>query len=197
MCSSDLVNLFNDLNESLGLSLLCKKWMTGIIKYSSELALLTNPSVNSYKRLVSGYEAPIYACWSDANRSSLIRIPAVRGEGTRTELRNVDALANPYLALAGILAAGLDGIKHIKDNEIVDPVYDNIFSLTEEEIQNRGINRLPQTLYEAVTVFEKSTLLKEVIGEHTFNKLIIAKKAEWNCYHTYISKWELDRLLSK
>ena len=126
----DKGNLFFDEKEPMQLSIMCRKWITGILKRAKELSLLTNPIVNSYKRLVSGYEAPIYACWSDANRSSLVRIPAIRGMGTRTELRNVDPCANPYLALAGILACGLDGIKNVKDNETVPPETDNLFSLS-------------------------------------------------------------------
>ncbi len=179
------------------LSLLSRKWMTGIIKHCRELALLTNPCVNSYKRLVSGYEAPIYACWSDANRSSLIRIPAVRGNGTRTELRNVDPFANPYLALAGILAAGLDGIKNVSENELIGPVYDNIFELSEDEIAERGIIRLPETLFEAIQCFKKSKLLKDALGDHTYFKYIIAKEREWTSYHNSISKWELDQYFGK
>ncbi len=195
--SDSTTNLFYDPKDPMGLSLLARKWMTGIINHCQELALLTNPSVNSYKRLVSGYEAPIYACWSDANRSSLIRIPAVRGKGTRTELRNVDPFANPYLALAGILACGLDGIKNVKEENLIGPVYDNIFELSEEEIASRGIKRLPETLYEAISIFKKSTLLKEVLGEHTFEKYIIAKERDWVSYHNSISQWELDHYFGK
>lgn len=190
-------DIFYDPNEDMELSLLCKKWITGIIRHTRELALLTNPIVNSYKRLVSGYEAPIYACWSDANRSSLIRIPAIRGNATRTELRNVDPTANPYLALAGILASGLEGIKTVKDDEIIPPVNDNLFELSEEEISSRGIQRLPETLHSAVKEFKKSELLKEVLGEHIFNKYIYAKQKEWKEYHTTVSEFELSKYLDR
>ncbi len=190
-------DLFYDPNADMQLSLLCKKWITGIISYTRELALLTNPVVNSYKRLVSGYEAPIYACWSDANRSSLIRIPAIRGNATRTELRNVDATANPYLALAGILAAGLEGIKNVTEEEIIPPINDNLFELTNEEILSRGITRLPETLHSAVQEFRKSTLLKEVLGEPLFYKYIDAKEKEWIAYHTTVSEYELEKYLDK
>ena len=151
---------------------------------------LQSPTINSYKRLIPGYEAPCYACWSDANRSSLIRIPAVRGKGTRTELRNVDPFANPYLALAAILASGLDGIKNVKEDELIGPVYDNIFELSEEEIADRGIKRLPETLFEAINEFKGSSLMKEVLGQHTFSRYVAAKEMEWKSYHNSISAWE-------
>ncbi|MEA5061692.1 MAG: type I glutamate--ammonia ligase [Erysipelotrichaceae bacterium] len=187
-------DIFYDPKEKkLGLSLVCKKWMSGIIKHTRALAFITNPSVNSYKRLVSGYEAPIYACWSDSNRSSLIRIPAVRGNGTRTEIRNVDPTANPYLALACILACGLDGIEHIKESDLVAPVNDNLFELTDAEIDALGIQRLPASLHEATQEFKKSKLLKETLGEHTYNKLITAKELEWFEYSKAISEFELKR----
>lgn len=188
-------NLFYDENAPMQLSLLCKKWISGIIAHCRDLAALTNPIVNSYKRLVSGYEAPIYACWSDANRSSLVRIPAIRKLATRTELRNVDPAANPYLALAGILAAGLEGIKNVKDEDIVPPVSDNLFALSEEEISDRGIIHLPETLHEAVVEFKKSKLMKEVLGDHAYNKYIDAKEREWKEYHTTVSEFELEKYL--
>jgi len=190
-------DIFYDPTQEMELSILCKKWITGIIRHTRELALLTNPIVNSYKRLVSGYEAPIYACWSDANRSSLIRIPAIRGNATRTELRNVDPTANPYLALAGILAAGLEGIKTVKDDEIIPPVNDNLFELSDEEITSRGIQRLPETLHSAVKEFKKSALLKDVLGEHLFTKYIYAKEKEWKCYHTTVSEFEINKYLDR
>ena len=190
-------DIFYDPNEDMELSIICKKWITGIIKHTRELALLTNPIVNSYKRLVSGYEAPIYACWSDANRSSLIRIPAIRGNATRTELRNVDPTANPYLALAGILAAGLEGIKTVDIKDIIPPVNDNLFELSEEEIASRGISRLPETLHSAVKEFKKSELLKEVLGNHLFYKYIDAKEKEWKEYHTTVSEFEIHTYLDR
>ena len=134
------------------------------------MSAITNPIVNSYKRLVPGYEAPCYICWSDANRSSMIRIPAVRGKGTRTEVRNVDPSANPYLAFAAILAAGLRGIKH--NFEIIPPVYDNIFEYTREERENHGIMNLPENLKDAVKELKRSEFMKEVLGDHIYNKYI-------------------------
>lgn len=190
-------NLFYDENDPMKLSLFCRKWISGILNHCRELSLLTNPTVNSYKRLVSGFEAPIYACWSDANRSSLIRIPAIRGLSTRTELRNVDATANPYIALAGILAAGLEGIKKLNENELIKPVSDNLFALSEDEISARGIVHLPETLHEAVQEFKRSTLLKETLGEHLFYRYIAAKEEEWKAYHTTVSDFELKKYLGR
>ena len=190
-------DLFYDKDADMELSLLCKKWITGILNHARELALLTNPIVNSYKRLVSGYEAPIYACWSDANRSSLIRIPAIRGNATRTELRNVDPCANPYLALAGILACGLEGIKNTADKDIIPPVKDNLFDLTDDEIKARKITCLPETLHAAIEDFKDSSILKEVLGEHLFPKYIEAKEKEWKEYHTTVSEFELKKYLGR
>ena len=189
-------NLFYDKDADMQLSLLCKKWISGLIIHCRENALLTNPTVNSYKRLVSGFEAPIYACWSDANRSSLIRIPATRGSGTRTELRNVDPTANPYLALAGIIASGLDGIKNVKEEDIIQPISENLFELSIDEIENRNIQRMPQTLYDSVKVFRKSTFMRDVVGDHTYFKIIEAKTQEWKSYHTTVSEWELKRFFN-
>ncbi len=194
---SEKGDLFYDKNAEMELSLLCKKWITGLLNHARELALLTNPIVNSYKRLVSGYEAPIYACWSDANRSSLIRIPAIRGNATRTELRNVDPCANPYLALAGILAAGLEGIEKVSEKELIPPVKDNLFALSEDELEKKGIEHLPETLHSAVKVFKKSSLMKEVLGEHLYDKYIDAKEKEWKEYHTTVSDYELRKYLGR
>ena len=194
---SEKGDLFYDKNAEMELSLLCKKWITGLLNHARELALLTNPIVNSYKRLVSGYEAPIYACWSDANRSSLIRIPAIRGNATRTELRNVDPCANPYLALAGILASGLEGIEKVSEKDLIPPVKDNLFALSEDELEKKGIEHLPETLHSAVKVFKKSSLMKEVLGEHLYYKYIDAKEKEWKEYHTTVSDYELKKYLGR
>ena len=190
-------NLFYDEKDPMGLSLLSRKWMTGLLNHCRELALLTNPIVNSYKRLVSGYEAPIYACWSDANRSALIRIPAARGASTRTEMRNVDPCANPYLALAGILACGLDGVKNTNEKDLIPPVKDNLFSLSDDEINSMGIKHLPETLHEAVKEFKNSEILKETIGEHIYPRYIVAKEKEWKAYHTSVSEFEIRKYLGR
>ena len=195
--SKEKGDLFYDPKAEMELSLMCKKWITGILNHARELSLLTNPIVNSYKRLVSGYEAPIYACWSDANRSSLVRIPAARGLATRTELRNVDPCANPYLALAGILACGLEGIKTVDEKHIIAPVKDNLFALSSEEIKKRKITCLPETLHAAIEDFQNSAILKEVLGEHLFPKYIEAKEKEWKEYHTTVSEFELKKYLGR
>ena len=195
--AKDKGDLFYDPKAEMELSMMCKKWITGVLKHARELSLLTNPIVNSYKRLVSGYEAPIYACWSDANRSSLVRIPAARGLATRTEFRNVDPCANPYLALAGILACGLEGIKNTADKDIIPPVKDNLFALSEDEIKARKITCLPETLHAAIEDFKDSSILKEVLGSHLFPKYVEAKEKEWKEYHTTVSEFELKKYLGR
>lgn len=185
------VNIFFDDKDPMKLSLLCRKWMAGILTHARAMAAITNPTVNSYKRLLPGYEAPCYICWSDANRSSMIRIPAIRGRATRTEVRNVDATANPYLALAVILGAGLDGIKHVKDDELIDPVYDNIFALTREEREEKGILNLPENLKDALKAFRKDPLMRDIMGDHAYNKYLAAKDKEWDAFRSLVTDWEL------
>lgn len=186
-------NAFFDPKGDKQLSEVARLWMTGILNHSRSIAALTNPTVNSYKRIIPGYEAPCYACWSDANRSAMIRIPAARGNSTRTELRNVDPTANPYLALAFILSAGLEGIATAK--ETVPPVYDNIFELTREQREAQGIQNLPENLKDALKEMKKDPLMLDVLGKHTFDKYIIAKEKEWDSYRTFVSQWEIDRYL--
>ena len=140
-----------------------------------------------------GYEAPCYICWSDANRSSMIRIPAVRKKATRTEIRNVDPAANPYLAFACILDAGLKGIA--EEYPDVEPVYDNIFEYTREEREQHGIKNLPENLKDAVKELKQSQFMKEALGEHIFNKYIIAKELEWDEYRVLVTDWEIKKYL--
>jgi glutamine synthetase len=188
-------NIFYDENDSMKLSLIARKWISGILKHSRAMTAITNPTVNSYKRLIPGYEAPCYACWSDANRSAMIRIPAIRGEATRTEIRNVDPMANPYLALAVILMSGLDGIAQDDDNT-QPPVYDNIYSLTREQREQMGILNLPENLKDAIKEMKNDPLIVETLGEHTFNKYVLAKELEWDAYRTLITDWELKKYLN-
>ncbi|MCI2068450.1 MAG: type I glutamate--ammonia ligase [Bacilli bacterium] len=195
LADKDGNDIFYDEKDPMGLSLVCRKWMTGILTHARGLAALTNPTVNSYKRLIPGYEAPCYVCWSDANRSSLIRIPAIRGKSTRTELRNVDCTANPYLALSGILAAGLDGIDHVAEKDLIPPVYDNIFALTREEREAKGIPNLPENLKDAIKELKKDELLVNVLGEHTFSKYVEAKGIEWDEYRKLVTDWEIKKYL--
>ena len=191
--SKDGENIFSDPDEEYGLSKTAYYFMGGIMRHIKGLTLINNPIINSYKRLVPGFEAPVYIAWSGTNRSPLIRIPAERGEGTRIELRCPDPSANPYLVLAVCLAAGLDGIqKQIMPPAAVDR---NIFNMTEEEIQEEGIDVLPNNLLEAVYEMEKDELVKEVLGTHTSRRYIKAKKKEWAEYSRQVSGWELDQYL--
>ena len=157
------------------------------------LAVVSNPTVNSYKRLVPGYEAPSYLVWSTSNRSCLVRIPASRGKGTRVELRCPDPTCNPYLEMALCLAAGLDGIKKgLKPA----PSYDkNVFKLSDEELEKEGILCLPGSLEEAIKAAEEDPFIKETLGDHVFNNYIEGKKAEWDDYKTAVSQWEVDRYM--
>ena len=191
--SRDGINVFQDASDEYGLSKEAYCFIGGIMKHMKALTFITNPSVNSYKRLIPGFEAPVYIAWSAKNRTPLIRIPGTRGEYTRVELRNPDPSANPYLALAVCLAAGLDGIqKQIMPPAAVDR---NIFNMTEEEIQEEGIDVLPNNLLEAVYEMEKDELVKEVLGTHTSRRYIKAKKKEWAEYSRQVSGWELDQYL--
>lgn len=188
-------NAFYDEYDEMKFSKVAYNFLGGVIEHAKGLAALTNPTVNSYKRLVPGYEAPVLIAWSASNRSPLIRIPAKRGNSTRIELRNPDPSANPYLALAAVLKAGLDGIK--KDVEPPAPVVSNVYKMDEYEMKEKGIDSLPENLYEAVKELTKDEVIKDVLGEHTYQKLKIAAIKEWREYSTYISKWELDNYLRK
>ena len=164
------------------------------MKHMKGMTAITNPLVNSYKRLVPGFEAPVYIAWSATNRSPLIRIPATRGKGTRIELRCPDPSANPYLALAVCLRAGLDGIV----NQIMPPqsVDCNIFEMTEEQKNACGIEEIPGTLIEAIYAMEKDEFIKDVLGEHTYAKYISAKKEEWSRYRSQVTEWEIREYLN-
>jgi glutamine synthetase len=189
-------NVFVDETDELGMSKVAYQFMAGILSRVKEMALLTNPLVNSYKRLVPGYEAPIYIAWSArANRSQLIRIPSVRGNSTRIELRSPDSAMNPYLALAACLAAGLDGIK--KQMTPPDSVEQNIFQMTEAEMKERGIALMPKTLGDAVEAFDNSEFMKEVLGDQIFTKYSEAKHAEWRNFRAIVTDWEVGEYLYK
>lgn len=187
-------NVFADENGKNGLSEEAYHFIAGIMKHINGIVAITNPLVNSYKRLIPGYEAPVYIAWSAKNRSPLIRIPAARGKGTRVELRNPDPTANPYLALAVCLIAGLDGIKN--KLEVCDSVDANIYAMTKKERRERGIDSLPETLIDAVKHLEKDELIMEFLGEETAEKYIEAKKAEWKSYKVAVSEWEVNQYLS-
>ena len=187
-------NIFFDENDPMKLSLVARKWITGILNHTRAFTLITNPTVNSYKRLIPGYEAPVYACWSDANRSSLIRIPAVRGQATRAEIRSVDSSANPYLALAVILMSGLEGIT--SDAPLIDSVTDNIYLLTREQREAKGILNVPENLKDAIKEFKRDPLMLLTLGDHTYNKYIQAKEQEWDEYRTYVTTWEVKKYIN-
>ena len=188
-------NVFCDPDGELGLSKEAYYFIGGIMKHIKGMAAITNPLVNSYKRMVAGYEAPVHIAWSCKNRSPLIRIPASRGAGTRVELRSPDPACNPYLTLALCLAAGMDGIK----NQIMPPasVEGNIFEMTAEELKLNHIEKLPADLMEAIEEMEKDTFVREVLGEHIYKKYDEAKREEWNTYCTQVTQWEIDEYLYK
>lgn len=189
-------NLFEDENDPAGLSTLAYQFMAGILYHMKEMVLLTNPLVNSYKRLIPGYDAPNYIAWSThSNRSALIRIPSARGYSTRIELRCPDSSANPYLALAACLAAGLDGIE--KGMTPPPSVDRNIYAMTREEKAQAGIEALPETLKEAMISFENSSFMREVLGEHIFNKYLEAKDREWKAFRAHVTDWEVNEYLYK
>jgi len=188
-------NAFSCEKDSDFLSEDAYHFLGGLIKNISSITALTNPTVNSYKRLIPGYEAPVYVAWSAKNRSPLIRVPACRGKSTRLELRNPDPSCNPYLALAGILAAGLDGIEN--KLSAPEPVNKNIYEMSIGERKRRKIVSLPEDLITAIKCMEKSALLEEVLGDHIFHKYIDAKTEEWNAYRTQVTPWELDSYLTK
>ncbi|PXV67600.1 glutamine synthetase [Halanaerobium congolense] len=187
-------NVFYDENDRLGLSKTAYHYIGGLLKHARAITAITNPSINSYKRLVPGYEAPVYVAWSSANRSALIRIPAARGAGTRLELRNPDPSANPYLAIAVMLKAGLDGIK----NEIEPPaeVLENIYEMSAAKKEESKIESLPANIDKAVSLLLKDEVITSVLGEHVLEHFVAAKKVEWDEYRTQVSQWELDKYLS-
>lgn len=188
-------NAFYDPEGKLELSETAYYYLGGLIKHAKAFAALTNPTVNSYKRLVPGYEAPVSIAWSASNRSPLIRIPAKRGKSTRIELRNPDPSCNPYLALAAVLKAGLDGIKN--KIEPPEPVTSNVYHMDVEEKAERGIDSLPANLYEAVMELSRNELIMSALGEHVYEKFIDIALYEWNEYSKYISQWEIDTYLKK
>ncbi len=195
LAAEDGTNVFEDKQDKLGLSQDAYHFIAGLLEHARGMAAVTNPLINSYKRLVPGYEAPVYIAWSVTNRSPLVRIPASHGNGTRVELRNPDPSANPYLVLALCLAAGLDGIK--RKLPLPERVDRNIFEMTEDERQKTGIRTLPENLYEAVQCMKQDPLVCSVLGEHIVNKYTEAKLKEWDEYRTQVSQWELEQYLYK
>lgn len=181
-------NAFYDEADELGLSEIAKQYLAGILKHARGFTAITNPLVNSYKRLVPGYEAPCYVAWSAKNRSPLVRIPASRGMSTRIEVRNPDPAANPYLALAVMLRAGLDGIKNKLQ---VPPAIDrNIYIMNEAEREEAGISSLPATLKEAIECLKADPVMCDALGEHAVMHFVDAKEIEWDMFRTRVHEWE-------
>jgi len=187
-------NAFYDESAEIGLSETARYFMAGIIKHARGFAAITNPTINSYKRLVPGYEAPVYVAWSASNRSPMIRIPASRGAGTRVEVRNPDPSANPYLALAALLKAGLDGIK----NKLTLPSSTdfNIYHMSDEDRIKAGIETLPGNLKEAIDELQKDEVISSALGEHALTHFIQAKQIEWDIFRTRVTEWERDQYLN-
>lgn len=188
-------NIFADTDDENGLSREGYYFIAGIMKHINALTAITNPLVNSYKRLVPGFEAPVHVAWSTQNRSPLIRVPYTRDNDRRIELRFPDPSANPYLALAAIITAGLDGIKN--QLEPVAREDRNLFAMSDEELAAANIKSLPECLGDAIAEFEKDELFREAFGDFIFEKYVQAKKEEFKEYREYVSQWEINRYLAK
>jgi glutamine synthetase len=187
-------NVFHDASARWQLSRTCLHYIGGILRHAKGFCAITNPLVNSYKRLVPGYEAPTHIAWSEKNRSPLVRVPAARGKATRIELRMPDPSCNPYLALAVMLRAGLDGIE--REIDPGPPVNKNIFKLSHRERRHLRIDELPGNLSEALDELEKDDLVRETLGEHLFEHFVAAKREEWFDYIRQVSPWEVERYLT-
>lgn len=191
----DGVNVFQDEHDPNGISKEAYYFIGGLMKHMKAISFITNPSVNSYKRLIPGYEAPVYIAWSAKNRTPLIRIPGTRGGSTRIELRSPDPSANPYLALAVCLAAGLEGIR----NETMPPdsIDGNVYDMTEEERKAAGVEALPGSLREAAAAFQEDSFIQNVLGEDLSKKYLRAKKKEYAEYSSQVTEWEISRYLQR
>ncbi|MBW1901286.1 MAG: glutamine synthetase [Deltaproteobacteria bacterium] len=190
-------NAFYDPNDKYNLSDLAKHYIAGLLRHAPEITAVTNQWVNSYKRLVPGYEAPVYVSWARRNRSAMIRVPMYKPgkeTATRIEFRSPDPSCNPYLAFAVMLAAGLEGIEN--KYELPDPIEEDIFEMNPAERQAHGITDLPGNLYAAILETEKSELVRKTLGDHVFNKFIANKKIEWDAFRTHVSQFELDKYLA-
>ena len=189
-------NVFFDPNDKYHLSKVAKSYTAGLLKHAREITAVTNQWVNSYKRLVPGYEAPVYVSWARRNRSTLVRVPMYKPEkeeASRVEFRSPDPACNPYLAFSVMLAAGLEGIE--KEYDLPEPVEKNIYRMSEEERQQLGIATLPGSLIEAIQLTEKSKLVRKTLGDHVFNSFIASKKVEWDDYRKCVHPYEIERFL--
>jgi glutamine synthetase len=190
-------NSFADPDSAYGLSDLARSYMAGILAHARGMIAVLAPTVNSYKRLVPGYEAPTYLTWGRTNRSALIRVPKVSPgksiEGTRVEVRCPDPSSNTYLAFAAMIAAGLDGVE--QNLQLGEPVEESLFEMTADRIAEKGIRELPGTLGEALDELEDDDVIRSALGEHVYSHFAEAKRAEWDAYRTSVSQWELDTYL--
>jgi glutamine synthetase len=189
-------NAFFDAADEYHLSKVAKSYIAGILRHAREITLVLNQWVNSYKRLVPGYEAPVYVCWARRNRSALVRVPMYKPgkeQAARIELRSPDPACNPYLAFACMLAAGLKGVE--EEYELPPEASNNIYEMSEDERREAGIESLPEDLLEAIRVAEGSELLQETLGSHVFEELVRNKRAEWDAYKAYVTPFELERYL--
>ena len=191
----DGVNIFQSPEDKNGLSQEGYYFIGGLMKHMKAVTCITNPTVNSYKRFVPGYEAPVYMCWSAKTRGPLIRVPSGRGENTRIELRSPDATANPYLALAVLLMAGLDGI----ENKIMPPesIDENIQKMSPERRAELGVEELPRSIKDAAAELEKDELILKVLGKELAHKIIEAQKKEYRAYCMQVTEWEIENYLYK
>jgi glutamine synthetase len=187
-------NAFYDESDELGLSETARHYLAGILTHARNFTAITNPLVNSYKRLVPGYEAPCYVAWSPKNRSPLVRVPASRGLSTRIEVRSPDPAANPYLALAVMLKAGLDGIKN--KLALVPHTDRNIYVMDESERKDAGIEDLPANIFDAVEALQSDPIICEALGEHAVAHFVEAKRIEWDLFRTTVHDWERDQYMS-
>lgn len=186
-------NVFDNPSARYGLSDECLFYIGGLLKHAPGFTAICNPLVNSYKRLVPGYEAPVYIAWSERNRSPLVRVPASRGMAARVELRSPDPSCNPYLALAVTLMAGLDGIRNRM--ELPAPINKNIYAMSAAEREAMGIRSLPGNLFEAIRELKKDMVMRETLGEHILNRFVEAKTIEWDTYRTQVHDWEINQYL--
>jgi glutamine synthetase len=189
-------NAFFDGSDEYHLSKVAKHYIAGILRAAPEITLVTNQWVNSYKRLVPGYEAPVYVCWARRNRSALVRVPQYKPgkeEATRIEYRSPDPACTPYLAFAAMLAAGLAGIEG--EYELPPEASNNIYEMTDAQRQEAGIRSLPEDLVEAIKLAADSKVLREALGEHVHEFLIRTKREEWDGFKSYVTPYELERYL--
>ena len=189
-------NAFFDLNDEYHLSEKGRGYIAGLLRHAPEITSVANQWVNSYKRLVPGYEAPVYISWARRNRSTLVRVPMYKPgkeKATRVEFRSPDPACNPYLAFSVMLAAGLAGIKN--KYELPPPTEKDVYTMSKEEKEKEGIKSLPGSLIEAISLTEKSELMREALGDHVFNNFITSKKVEWDRYRVNVTEWELKEYL--